>query len=125
MTLPVALLADLHISPKTVEALRGAGYAISRVSDHLSATSSDEQIVELATRLHSAIVTQDLDFSALIARSGSASPSVLSLRIGNVAHQHVTNLLLDVLPMIQKELEQGAIISVDDFGIRIRPLPVG
>lgn len=125
MTLPVALLVDLHISPKTVEVLRGAGYAISRVSDHLPATSSDEQIVELATRLHSAIVTQDLDFSALIARSGSASPSVLSLRIGNVAHQHVTNLLLDVLPMIQKELEQGAIISVDDFGIRIRPLPVG
>jgi len=122
--LPLKLLADLHISPKTVDALREGGYTISRVTDHLPPTATDRQIIDLAERLHAAILTQDLDFSALVAKSGKSSPSVLSLRVGNVSYRHITELLLILLPTIGKELEQGAIISADDTGTRIRLLPV-
>jgi predicted nuclease of predicted toxin-antitoxin system len=122
--LSLKLLADLHISPKTVHALRQSGYTISRVTDHLSPTATDRQIIDLAERLQASILTQDLDFSALVAHSGKASPSLLSLRVGNVSHQHITGLLLVLLPTIEKELEQGAVISVDDSGVRIRRLPI-
>lgn len=120
----IKLLADLHISPKTVEALRQAGYAISRVTDHLAATASDREIVDLAERLQASVLTQDLDFSALIAQSGKLFPSLLSLRVGNVSHQQITHLLLAILPTIEKELKQGAIVSIDDDAIRIRLLPI-
>lgn len=118
------LLADLHISPKTVEVLRQRGYTISRVTDHLPSTATDLQIIELAERLKASILTQDLDFSALIAKTGRTFPSLVSLRVGNTSHQHITRLLLAVLPGIQKELQQGAIVSVDDEGMRVRPLPI-
>lgn len=118
------LLADLHISPTTVDALLKNGYEISLVTDHLPPTSTDIQIIDLAERLNASILTQDLDFSALVAKSGKVSPSVISLRVSNVSPHRITSLLLSLLPMIQKELEQGAIISVDDAGIRIRLLPV-
>ena len=118
------LLADLHISPKTVEALRKSGYAISRVTDHLPPTATDQQIIELAERLQASILTQDLDFSALIARAGKTFPSLISLRVGNASPQDITRLLLALLPTVEKELLEGAIISVDDAGIRIRPLPI-
>ena len=117
------LLADLHISPETVHNLRKNGYIISRITDHLLPTATDREIIQLAGRLQAAILTQDLDFSALVAKSGKKSPSILSLRIGNVSHQHVTSLLLTILPAIEKELEQGAIVSVDNVGMRIRLLP--
>lgn len=118
------LLADLHISPKTVDALLKNGYEISRVIDHLPPTSTDMQIIDFAERLNAAILTQDLDFSALVAKSGKVSPSVISLRVSNVSPHRITSLLLTLLPTVQKELDQGAIISVDDAGVRIRLLPV-
>ena len=118
------LLADVHISPKTVRALRKGGYTVSRVTDHLPPTATDRQIIDLAEGLQASIVTQDLDFSRLIAKSGKTFPSILSLRLGNVSHERVTDLLMRVLPTIERELEQGVIISVDDTGIRIRALPI-
>jgi predicted nuclease of predicted toxin-antitoxin system len=118
------LLADLHISPKTVHVLRESGYTISRVTDHLPPASADPQIIELAERLQASIVTQDLDFFRLIAKSGKTSPSILSLRLGNVSHQHVTDILLRLLPTIEKDLEEGAVVSVDEVGVRIRMLHI-
>ncbi|HET6464343.1 MAG TPA: DUF5615 family PIN-like protein [Nitrospiria bacterium] len=118
------LLADLHISPKTVHALRKSGFTIARVTDHLPPTSTDRQIIELAERLQASIVTQDLDFSRLIAKSGKTFPSILSLRLGNVSHQHVTDILMRLLPAVEKDLEEGAVISVDEVGMRIRMLPI-
>lgn len=124
MTLSLNLLADLHISPKTVVDLRLSGYAIERVTDYLPASATDCQIIALAERLQASILTQDLDFSALIARSGMSAPSVVSLRVRDASPRYVTALLLRLLPAIEKDLEQGAIISVDETGIRIRVLPV-
>ncbi len=118
------LLADLHISPKTVEALRKSDYAISRVTDHLPPTATDQQIIELAERLQASILTQDLDFSALIARAGKTSPSLISLRVGNASPQDIAKFLLTLLPTVEEELSGGAIISVDDAAIRIRQLPI-
>ena len=70
------LLADLHISPRTVEYLKSLGHDVVRVSQVLVATSSDHQIIAFAARDRRAILTQDLDFSAEIAVSGK--PFLLS-----------------------------------------------
>ncbi|HET6465234.1 MAG TPA: DUF5615 family PIN-like protein [Nitrospiria bacterium] len=118
------LVADLHISPKTVHALRKSGFAISGVTDHLPPTSTDRQIIELAERLQASIVTQELDFSRLIAESGKTFPSILSLRLGDVSHRRVTDVLMRLLPTVEKDLEEGADISVDEVGVRIRMLPI-
>ena len=64
------LLADVHISPITVAELQASGYEIHRVTEVLPAYASDAEIIERARHEESVIVTQDLDFSALIAQSG-------------------------------------------------------
>lgn len=117
-------LADIHISPLTVEALQAAGCTIRRVSQILSPRAKDSEIVTLARMEDWVIPTQDLDFSALVAKSGETRPSVISLRLVNASPTRVTQLLLTILPSLQKELAQGAIISVDEGGIRVRMLPV-
>jgi predicted nuclease of predicted toxin-antitoxin system len=72
------LLADIHISPLTVAEIRAIGYKIHRVSDLISASASDSKIIELAILERAAIITQDLDFSALVAQSGLNKPSIVS-----------------------------------------------
>jgi len=117
-------LADIHISPLTVEALRVAGYTIQRIANVLSPRARDSEIVALARLEGWVILTQDLDFSALVAKSGDTRPSVVSLRLDNASPARVTQLLLSVLPDLGNELTRGAIVSVDEGGIRIRMLPV-
>lgn len=118
------LLADVHISPITVKDLQSSGYDIKRITDFMPANSSDPEIIALALREKATIVTQDLDFSAHIARSGRNKPSLISLRIGNAQPNRVSSILKIVIPQIEAELQAGAIISVEDTQFRVRKLPI-
>ena len=118
------LLADLNVAPRTVEFLRSLGYDIARVDALLPATASDAEIVEVALREGRTILTQDLDFSALVALSGRSGPSVLSLRISSSRVERVNQRLREVLPAVAAEIESGAIVSVEDDGVRARSLPI-
>lgn len=117
-------IADMHISPLTVEELRKAGYAIIRVTEKLPATSTDKEIVYLAYQEKATIITQDLDFSAIVAQSGLQGPSILSLRVADAKPQLIASLLKSVLPLIKTDIEEGALISISEEEYRIRKLPV-
>ena len=60
-------IADVHISPLTVAALKSNGYDIFRTTELLPTTASDSNILEIARIETRIIITQDLDFSMLIA----------------------------------------------------------
>jgi len=77
------ILADLHISPKTVLFLRNIGHDAVRVNEIMSPTSTDKEIVETAINSNRVILTQDLDFSEIIALSGKSQPSLISLRLSS------------------------------------------
>jgi predicted nuclease of predicted toxin-antitoxin system len=117
-------IADIQISPLTVEALQKKGYDIIRVTDKLSATASDNEIIQLAYQEQAVIITQDLDFSAIIAKSGLNGPSVISLRVANAKADIITRILITVLPLIKTELHEGTIVSLDEKEYRIKKLPV-
>jgi predicted nuclease of predicted toxin-antitoxin system len=117
-------IADMHISPLTVETLQKNGYDIIRVTDILPSTASDTEIVQLAGKEQAIIVTQDLDFSAIVAQSGLSGPSVISLRVANVKPHIITRILISVLPLIEIDIREGAIVSVDEKEFRIKRLPV-
>jgi predicted nuclease of predicted toxin-antitoxin system len=118
------LLADLHIAPRTIEFLRTLGHDVRRVTDLLPATATDEAIVECAMQERRTILTQDLDFTSIIALSGRATPSLVSLRLGSVTIESVNAALQRILPALEHEIELGALITVEDHRIRLRRLPI-
>ncbi len=120
----VKFLADVNISPITIKELRSSGLNIQRVTDLIPANSPDSEIVTLALQKDAVIVTQYLDFSALIAQSGLTKPSLISLRVDNALPNRVSAILKTIIPQIEPELRAGAIVSVDEFEYRVRRLPV-
>ncbi len=118
-------LADVNISPKTVGGLHNSGYEIYRVTKFLSATASDNEIIELAITENFVIITQDLDFSDLIVLRGLNKPSIISLRIDYQTPENVKKIIEKLLPEIEGELKEGCIVSVEESRFRIRKLPVG
>ena len=120
----IRLLADVHISPKTVGDLKKQGYEIMRSSEVLPANAPDINILEFARTENWVILTQDLDFSMLVALSRYSQPSLITLRLSSAKPDIVTQKLLDVLPQIEEALQEGSAITIQDESIRIRKLPV-
>lgn len=77
-----------------------------------------------AVRDQRVILTQDLDFTAIVALSGLNVPSVVSLRLSSSRVERVNDRLRQVLPVIEGDVAQGAIVAVGDFRIRTRKLPI-
>lgn len=118
------LLADLHISPSTVAFLRTLGHDVVRVDAILANTASDQEIVEAARASGRAILTQDLDFSAIIALSGETLPSLVTLRLASSRVGHVNMILARALPQIEQDVVRGSTITIEDAHIRSRALPL-
>ncbi len=62
-------LADMPISPKTVAFLRSLGHEALRASERGLDRAKDESIVEFARANGMVILTMDLDFTAILART--------------------------------------------------------
>lgn len=116
------ILADVNISPKTIAFLNGLGHKVLPVTDFLSPTATDQEIVRLATKLGFIILSHDLDFSDLIAQSDTKACSVILLRLNKPSSKSVNSRLQKVMPFIETELsfEKNVIVSVTETMIRVR-----
>ena len=117
-------LADHHISPRTVAPLKTSGFDIYRVSDVLPPDAEDLQILELARTEERTVISQDLDYSALLASTGYNRPSVVSLRLHNNRPERLAAVLEKILPSVEADLQTGVIVVIEEGRIRIRPLPL-
>jgi len=117
-------LANMNISPLTVEGLRKIGWNIIRVSEILDKKTKDIEILTYAQDHNQVIVTQDLDFSTLLAVRGFKKPSVINLRFGDARPDFVKDRIIEIVSEMEKELEEGIVISVDETSARYRNLPI-
>jgi predicted nuclease of predicted toxin-antitoxin system len=117
-------LADINISPQTVEALRQHGWEITRSSQWMPSTALDEEILDFARREVRIVITQDLDFSALLALSGQERPSLVTLRLSTSEPEFVTQRLLDAAPLLGRALAESCAVTIEDAVVRLRKLPI-
>ncbi|MGF1676975.1 MAG: DUF5615 family PIN-like protein [Rivularia sp. (in: cyanobacteria)] len=124
MVTNIKLLADMNISPTTVSNLQVEGWDIIRVVEFLPATASDLEILEFAREKERVIISQDLDFSMLLAVGGYNQPSLITLRLSFTDPEAVTQKILNFLPQAEEILIQGSAVTIEDNNIRIRKLPI-
>lgn len=117
-------LADMPISPKTVDYLKSLGHDIYRLSERQLQKAKDYEIVDVAITEKRIILTMDLDFPAIIARSGKTVPSAVIFRMSDESHETINRILGKFLPDIENDLLKGAIVVVEDDRYRVRELPV-
>ena len=86
--------------------------------------SRDRTIVERAAQDQRIILTQDLDMTAIIALSRRQYPSLVTLRLSSVRIEFVNTVLQRTLPVLEHDLQQGALVTIEDSRIRLRRLPL-
>jgi len=117
-------LADMNLSPRTVATLRENGLDAIRVSEIMPPESTDEAVLKEARESGRVLLTQDLDFSALLALGGHASPSVVTFRLAVPDPAGVAARFLSVLEGLEPDLRSGCIAIIEDRTVRVRLLPM-
>lgn len=117
-------VANMNISPLTVRDLRTLGWNIVRVPEIMDPKSKDIDILTYARRHNKVVITQDLDFSSLLALSGYEKPSVINLRFENAKPDFITSRIIEIVNELEKELDEGIVVSVDEISARYRNLPI-
>ena len=118
------LIADVHISPRTVQFLNSSGHDVVAIHSILPADSPDRDIVRMAAVLDRVVLTQDLGFSGILASTRAKKPSLVSLRLSRPLVDNVNLRLRQVLPALEDAVAKGVIATVEDDRVRVRTLPL-
>ena len=117
-------LLDMGMARSTTVFLISQGYDVVHLRDQGLQRLADEAIVEKALSEGRVILTHDLDFGRIVVLSRGKLPSVITFRLEDMRASQVNHYLTDVLARFEDQLRAGALISVNEQGIRVRQLPI-
>jgi predicted nuclease of predicted toxin-antitoxin system len=118
------LLVDMNLSPRWVAELRSAGVESIHWRDIGPANATDREVLGWCASHDCVLFTHDLDFGAILAGSEAQGPSVVQLRAENVLPEVWIAQVLDTLRQVERELVQGALVTIEPARHRIRLLPL-
>lgn len=118
-------LLDMNVPPSLCGALESMGHQAVHVSRLGLSVATDEAIVQAARERNAVVITNDLDFTRILAVEGTARPSLVLFRIGNSTPKQLRAALERHLPSIAETLLRGAIAVMEERSLRVRTLPVG
>jgi predicted nuclease of predicted toxin-antitoxin system len=120
----VKLLVDMNLSPSWVERLARHGFEVVHWSTIGSANAPDVEILVWANEHQFVVVTNDLDFSAILAAGAVHGPSVVQLRTQDLLSEGAARIVVRALEAHREDIERGALLSIDEGGTRVRMLPL-
>jgi predicted nuclease of predicted toxin-antitoxin system len=118
------LLLDQGTPRRAAAWLRQSGLGVVHTGEEGLSTAADAQILEIAREQDRVGVTLDADFHTMMAISGAASPSVIRVRMEGLTNAPLAALLLNGIGQCQRELNAGALVTVQENRIRLRRLPI-
>jgi predicted nuclease of predicted toxin-antitoxin system len=104
--------------------LRGAGWDTRHWSEVGPVNASDADIMAWAKARDWCVITNDLDFSAILAATHADGPSIVQIRGQDLAPDSLGPTLIHVLTNHGDVLASGALVTVDIRRARVRVLPL-
>lgn len=114
----------MNLSPRWRDALRARGLDVEHWSNVGSATASDPEILEHAAKYGWVLRTHDLDFSAILAAAGEASPSVIQIRLADLDPVAQALGVSAAVHQTRSEFAACAVFTVEERRVRVRLLPI-
>ena len=120
----VIVTLDENLPPRWREFLAPFDIDATHWTDIGKHGDPDEFIFDYACAHQAIILTQDLDFTRMLALQGARLPSVIQLRVECPTPEVVGNAVLSVLKNHRHQLEAGCLITLDANRHRLRLLPL-
>ena len=119
------LLVDMNLSPRWIEWLTQARFEAVHWSSLGQHNALDVEIMAYAARHDYVVLTNDLDFSAILAVTHRQKPSVVQIRSDNLSPEAIGPQVATALAQLQSAIEEGALVNIEPLRTRVRLLPLG
>jgi predicted nuclease of predicted toxin-antitoxin system len=119
------ILVDMNLSPGWVNFLASAEIEAVHWSTVGASDAPDQDVMRWAAERDHIVLTADLDFGAILAATQQRRPSVIQLRADNLAVSSIGDAVVSAMRVAARELDDGAVVSVDPLRARVRVLPFG
>jgi predicted nuclease of predicted toxin-antitoxin system len=118
------LLVDMNLSPRWTRFLSGVGIEAAHWSDLGAGNAPDVEIMAFAKAHGYVVFTHDLDFSAILAATRGAKPSVVQVRSEDVSPEAIGDVVVAAVRQTANDLDEGALLTVEPKRMRLRLLPL-
>jgi len=118
------VLVDMNLSPRWVAVRAGADIEAAHWVTLGANNAPDSEIMTYASANDYVVLTNDLDFSAILAASHGEKPSVVQIRAEDVSPDVIGKQVSVALRQMGSELEEGALLTIDLNRTRLRVLPL-
>ena len=118
------IVIDVNLSPRWVDALEQRGHEAIHWSSVGKLDAEDVTILEWVSDNGAVLLSCDLDFGAILAATGALGPSVIQIRGRDVLPEVIAERVAMVLSGLERELQTGALVSLDADQARVRVLPL-
>jgi predicted nuclease of predicted toxin-antitoxin system len=118
------LVVDMNLSPDWVNQLASAGIESVHWSSLGAANAPDTELMAYARANGYVVLTQDLDFSAILAATHGEKPSVAQIRAEDLSWNAIGKQVVAALLQAEADLNEGALLTIDPRRIRLRLLPL-
>jgi predicted nuclease of predicted toxin-antitoxin system len=118
------LLLDMNVTPRLVSFLTTSGVDSAHWQEVGRASAEDSDIADFAAEHDLTVVTHDLDFGALLSRTGRRSPSVIQIRADDLSVEQLGDKIVWLVENYAEEIAGGALVTLDLLRVRIRILPI-
>jgi len=118
------LLVDMNLSPRWIEVLSKAGLEAVHWVMVGRANARDTEIKAWAVANDYVVLSQDMDFSAILAATQGINRSVVQIRAEDVSPDVIGTRVAMALLQTESELGAGGILSIDTERTRLRLLPL-
>ena len=118
------LLVDMNLSPRWIDLLTQAKFEAVHWSDVGRPQALDEEIMTYAAEHDYVVLTNDLDFSAILAVTHRQKPSVVQLRSENLSPDAIGQQTVAALRQLEDQIQEGALVGIEPTRTRVRLLPL-
>lgn len=114
----------MNLSPRWVHWLGEHGFEATHWTSVGPSNAPDVEVLSWAHTHDCLVFTHDLDFGAILAARGLNGPSVVQVRGEDVLPEAIGATIVAALHEFQRELTQGAMMTIDVRRARVRLLPL-
>ena len=117
-------LVDEALQDSVADRLNDVGHDATHIRLIGLAGHTDDEVMSLAMDQQRALITTDTDFGTILALSGAPGPNVLLLRGVEDSVEARVAAVLDVLPRVEHQFEDGVLVVIEQDRYRVRRLPI-